>query len=255
MSYGTKSIACLIPARYNSSRFPGKLLAVALGKTVLQRTIESALQIFSPEQLFIATDDQRIADHVASLGCHAIWTDPNHLNGTDRIAEAVMKTPALEKAEIIVNLQGDHPCTKPATLRAAVDILLFDPGAVMSTVAIALKKEEDFFSPHVVKVVVSKKGDALYFSRSPIPYFKGAIPPNALQHIGLYCFRRDFLLQYSRMKATDLQKIEDLEQLKILEEGYRIKVALVEEESVAVDTPSDLAKLVQLLEREKNYVS
>jgi 3-deoxy-manno-octulosonate cytidylyltransferase (CMP-KDO synthetase) len=255
MSLGTNNkIACLIPARYNSSRFPGKLLAIALGKTVLQRTIESALEAFKPEQLFIATDDERIAQHVQSLGCNAIWTDPNHINGSDRIAEAVLKTPALQRAEIIVNLQGDHPCTRPATLRAAVDILISDPNAVMSTVAIALKNEEDFFSPHVVKVVVSKNGNALYFSRSPIPYFKGALPSNALQHIGLYCFRRDFLLEYSRMKASDLQKMEDLEQLKILEEGYRIKVAIVEEESVAVDTPSDLIKLVQLLQREKNNV-
>ena len=242
-------IVCLIPARYNSTRFPGKLLANALGKTVLQRTIESALEAFEAEQLFIATDDERIAAHVESLGCNAIWTDPNHLNGTDRIAEAVLKTAALDTADIIVNLQGDHPRTRRNTFKAVIDILQSDPHAVMSTVAIPLKEEEAFFSPHVVKVTLDRNGNALYFSRSPIPYWKGKLPPNALQHLGLYCFRRDFLLEYSRMKATDLQRLEDLEQLKVLEAGYRIKVAIVEEEAIAVDTPNDLAKLIQLLEK------
>jgi len=252
IGYWVMQIACLIPARYNSTRFPGKLLALAHGKTVLQRTIESALAAFEPDQLFIATDDERIAKHVEELGCNAIWTDPNHMNGTDRIAEAVLKTEALQRAEFIVNLQGDHPCTGVHALKRVVDILQKESEAVMSTIATPLSNLQDFLSPHVVKVVLDGEGNALYFSRSPIPYYKGVLPPNALQHVGLYCFRTDFLLKYSRMKASDLQKMEDLEQLKVLEAGYRIKVAVVEEKAVAVDTPSDLAKLIELLE---TYVS
>jgi 3-deoxy-manno-octulosonate cytidylyltransferase (CMP-KDO synthetase) len=247
-------IACLIPARYNSSRFPGKLLEKALGKTVLQWTIESALQAFEPQQLFIATDDERIARHVEEIGLQAIWTDPSHINGTDRIAEAVLKSRALERAEIIVNLQGDHPCIQPGTLKAAIDILLSDPQAAMSTVAAPIASVEEFYSPHVVKVVINSRNDALYFSRSPIPYFKGGRPPNALHHIGLYCFRRDFLLEYSLMEASHLQKMEDLEQLKALERGHRIKVAIVEEKTIGVDTPNDLAKLVEHLKQEKGNV-
>jgi 3-deoxy-manno-octulosonate cytidylyltransferase (CMP-KDO synthetase) len=242
-------IACLIPARYNSTRFPGKLLAKAGGKTVLQRTVESALSAFEPEQLFVATDDDRIASHMNEIGIQVVWTHPNHSNGTDRIAEAVSKTPALAMAEIIVNLQGDHPCTGRATFRAVVDILSKDPGAVMSTVATPLTNEGDFFSPHVVKVVVDCRGNALYFSRSPLPYFKGGLPPNALQHIGIYCFRKQFLLEYSRMASSHLQKMEDLEQLKVLEQGHRIKVAIVEEKSIGVDTPNDLDKLIEYLEK------
>ena len=247
-------IACLIPARYNSSRFPGKLLAKALGKTVLQRTIESALGAFEPEQLFIATDDERIARHVEEVGASAIWTDPSHLNGTDRIAEAVEKTPALEGVEIVVNLQGDHPLIARATLKAAVDILHSDPEAVMSTVAAPLTEKEAFFSPHVVKTVLDLHGNALYFSRSPLPYCKTGLPPKALQHIGLYCFRRDFLLKYSHLPASPLQKMEDLEQLKALEHGYRIKVAIVEETTIGIDTPADLTQLVKFLEKEKANV-
>lgn len=221
---------------------------------MLQRTVESALNAFEPEQLFVATDDERIAKHMDEIGTKVIWTDPRHSNGTDRIAEAILKTPALEKAEIVVNLQGDHPCTDAATLKAAVAILRKSPDAVMSTVATPLTNSDDFFSPHVVKVVVDCHGNALYFSRSPLPYFKGGLPPGALQHIGLYCFRRAFLLEYSSLASSHLQKMEDLEQLKVLEQGYRIKVAIVEEKTIGVDTPNDLVKLIEHLEREKSYV-
>jgi 3-deoxy-manno-octulosonate cytidylyltransferase (CMP-KDO synthetase) len=237
-------IACLIPARYQSSRFPGKLLAYALGKTILQRTIESALNAFKPEQLFIATDDERIAEHVKTMGAQVIWTHSNHVNGTNRIAEAVLKTAALDATEIIVNLQGDHPCTQPDTLKSVIDILLSDPEAVLSTAATPLQREEDFFSPHVVKAVVDRYNNALYFSRCPIPYYKGSLPPNALQHIGLYCFRKSFLLECARADDGQLQSIEDLEQLKALEQGYRIKVAIVDEKAIGIDTPEDLGRLV-----------
>jgi 3-deoxy-manno-octulosonate cytidylyltransferase (CMP-KDO synthetase) len=241
------TIACLIPARYNSTRFPGKLLALALGKTVLQRTIESALQYFEPSQVFVATDDERIAKHVEELGVEAIWTLPSHINGSERIAEAIQKTPKLANVDIIVNLQGDHPCMSAASLQAAIDVLAKDPQAMMSTIATPIHFLEDFLAPQIVKVVVGKDNNALYFSRSPIPYSKNGMPNNALQHIGLYCFRRDFLLKYPQMISTPLQIQEDLEQLKVLEEGFRIKVAIVNETCIGVDIPSDLSKLEELL--------
>lgn len=240
-------IACLIPARYNSTRFPGKLLALALGKTVLQHTIEAALQHFEPNQVFVATDDTRIVELVEGLGVRAIWTAASHINGSDRIAEALLKTPELATAEIILNLQGDHPCMTRSSLRAAVAVLDNDPEAMMSTIATPILHRVDFMAPQIVKVVVDERGNALYFSRSPIPYAKEGVPGNALQHIGLYCFRRDFLLKYPQMATTPLQLQEDLEQLKVLEQGYRIKVAIVQEQCIGVDLPSDLTKLEEFL--------
>jgi len=240
-------IACLIPARYNSSRFPGKLLALALGKTVLQRTIESALEHFDHSQVFVATDDERIALHVESLGVQVVWTDPAHLNGSERIAEALAKTPSLAETEIILNLQGDHPSMDGASLQAAVDILCGDSEAMMSTIATPILHLEDFLAPQIVKVVVDSNSNALYFSRAPIPYSKNGLPGNALQHIGLYCFRREFLLKYPHMINTPLQLQEDLEQLKALETGFKIKVAVVNERCIGVDIPSDLSKLEEFL--------
>lgn len=240
-------IACLIPARFNSSRFPGKLLALARGKTVLQRTFEAAALYFDREAIFIATDDERIGDHMQEVGAQVIWTSPECRNGTERIAEAVAKTAGLGSAEIILNLQGDHPTTDPKTIRAVVEALQADPGSSMSTAAAPIRSLSDFQSPHIVKVVVDENGNALYFSRSPIPYCKKGVPSSALQHIGLYCFRRDFLLEFGGLESTPLQMEEDLEQLKALETGRRIKVALVDEVAIGVDTPGDLVKLEEFL--------
>jgi 3-deoxy-manno-octulosonate cytidylyltransferase (CMP-KDO synthetase) len=245
-------IACLIPARYNSSRFPGKLLQLARGKTVLQRTYESALSYFAPSQIVIATDDERIAEHAIELGSSVIWTSPDCLNGTERIAEAVRKSPLLSTMDVIVNLQGDHPCTSKEAIQAALEALLSNPQTPLSTLAIPLLSWADFQSPHVVKVVVGQRGQALYFSRSPIPFSKGpSIPRGAFHHLGLYCFRRPFLLKYTEMARTPLQLTEDLEQLKVLESGYPIQVAIVEESKkrsgFGIDTPQDLAQLEEFL--------
>lgn len=241
--------ACLIPARFNSSRFPGKLLKMAHGKTVLQRTIESALNYFPAGRLFVATDHEEIARHVELFGVTPIWTSPTCPSGTDRIAEAVLKTPALQDTEIIVNLQGDYPLTPPETLAAAIVALELDKTAAMSTVAAPIHTLDDFFSPHVVKVVLDQENNALYFSRSPIPFAKQGIPPNALHHIGLYCFRRPFLLQYPQIRPSPLQLQEDLEQLKLLENGWKIKVAIVDEKIIGIDVPEDLIKLEERIKR------
>lgn len=245
-------IACLIPARYQSSRFPGKLLQWAQGKTVLQRTYESACSYFDPAQIAIATDDPRIAQHAEEFGSAVIWTSPQCLNGTERIAEAVKHSPLLSDVDIVVNLQGDHPCTSREAIEAVVEALLTNPEAPLSTIAIPLQSWTDFQSPHVVKVVVDQTGKALYFSRSPIPFAKGpSIPAGALQHLGLYCFRKKFLLEYIEMGNTELQMGEDLEQLKVLEKGYPIQVAIVQEpqkrSGFGIDTPHDLAQLEKFL--------
>ncbi len=240
-------IACLIPARYNSTRFPGKLLALAKGKSVLQRTFESACLCFDRKQIFIATDDERIERHAKEIGAQVIWTSSDCINGTDRIAQAVEKTRELDGATIIVNLQGDHPCTDPQTIQKAVEALKMDEEAEMSTAAVPLTSLKDYLSPHVVKVVRDREDNALYFSRSPIPYSASGVPLDALQHVGLYCFRRNFLLKFARLANTPLQKQEDLEQLRALEMGYRIKLIIAKESSLGVDTPEDLVKLEEFL--------
>lgn len=240
--------ACLIPARYNSSRFPGKLLELAHGKTVLERTVESALKYFDPSRVFVATDDEQIARHVETLGLLPIWTSSSCISGTDRIAEAVLKCPELNETEIIVNLQGDYPLTPPETLQAAIEALETDPTAAMSTVAAPIHSLEDFLAPQVVKVILDNQKNALYFSRSPIPFSKTGVPKGALHHIGLYCFRRPFLLQYPNIAPTPLQLQEDLEQLKLLESGWKIKVAIVHEKVMGIDVPEDLVKLKGFLQ-------
>ncbi len=240
------TVACVIPARYNSSRFPGKLLVRAAGKTILQRTFERASDCPDIDELYVATDDERIANHVQSLGGQVIWTSPECKNGTERIIEALRSHSRLQQASIIVNLQGDHPCTEPGTIGAIIQKLKSDKEAVMSTAVTAIKNIEDFQSPHIVKAVFDREGNALYFSRSPIPYSRD---PSSLgyAHIGIYCFRRTFLLSDLGAELTPLQKSEDLEQLKILELGHRIKIAIVDEIPMGVDTPQDLVKLEKYL--------
>ncbi|MBS0625367.1 MAG: 3-deoxy-manno-octulosonate cytidylyltransferase [Verrucomicrobia bacterium] len=239
----TMKAICIIPARYNSSRFPGKLLALAHGKTILQRTFESALRCKKLSDLFVATDDEQIASHIQKLGGQIIWTSPHCKNGTERIAEALTLKPELQKADIIVNLQGDHPCTTPDAISAIIGLLRDDPGASMSTAAVPLHDPIDFFSPHVVKCLFDQHFNALYFSRSPIPYSPRGMPKKAYHHIGLYGYRTPFLLSTLAAPPTELQLEEDLEQLKTLELGYRIKVAVINDTPLGVDTPQDLVRL------------
>lgn len=232
---------CIIPARYNSSRFPGKLLKMAAGQTVLERTFRSAQQAKSIDKIFIATDDERIAEHIESLGGSILWTPNTCKNGTERIAKALLAYPELQKARCIVNLQGDHPLTSPTTLEAIAKVLLDDPEADVATAVRPIQSQDDFFSPHVVKCVLGVSGKALYFSRAPIPY--GASSDNRYQHIGIYAYKTSFLLLLSSLPDTPLCTSEDLEQLKFLELGYCIKAAVVEDCALGVDTPNDLLKL------------
>lgn len=251
-----KEVIGIIPARYASTRFPGKPLIDIKGKTLIQRTYENALRATSLKSIVVATDDQRIYDHVQGFGGQVVMTSPHWPTGTDRLAEVLLNEPKLNKADIVVNIQGDEPCLDPAVIDAVSAILINDPEAVMSTAMTPLKNEADVCNPNIVKCVVDTFGTALYFSRAMIPYNKtGKYDPatSYFRHLGIYAYRPSFLSLYQQLPATPLQLAEDLEQLKVLEHGFRIKVALVEEMTIGVDTPQDIQKVEQWLCRQNTY--
>lgn len=240
----------IIPARYASTRFPGKPLTLILGKTLLQRTFENALQASIIDKLLVATDDGRIAEHVRQFGGQAVMTSLSCPTGTDRLAEVLQLYPELLKAEAVVNIQGDEPCLDPRAIVAAVNLLLQDPQASMATVVTPLKTKEEAFNPSIVKCVLDQHHNALYFSRSLIPSSKKQhFNPKGpyYRHIGLYVYRPAFLLHYQTLSPTPLQLEEDLEQLKVLEHGYRIKAAVTDQACIGVDTPEDLNKIERWL--------
>lgn len=248
----------MIPARYQSSRFPGKILAPIDGKTLIQRTYENAQRFSSIQHLVIATDDQRIYDHVQGFGADVIMTCPSCPTGTDRLVEVLKKNRAYDDATIIVNIQGDEPCLDPAVIEKLVQLLQEDPTAVMSTAVIKLDNPEEAFSRSVVKCVFDSNYNALYFSRSLIPagHANTMNPATTYyRHMGIYAFRREFLLQYSELPPSPLQQAEDLEQLKILEHGFRIKIGVVDHFSIGVDLPEDIKKVEKWLQTCKQNTS
>jgi 3-deoxy-manno-octulosonate cytidylyltransferase (CMP-KDO synthetase) len=236
----------IIPARFASSRFPGKPLAQILGKTLLQRTYENAALSPSLEDLFVATDHEGIADHVRSFGGNVLLTSLACENGTQRIAECLKNEPRLQQTEILVNIQGDHPCVATATIEKIIKALREDEEASMSTPVCLIDDPEEIFSSHVVKCVFDQKQRALYFSRSPIPYHKKA-NMCYYSHIGIYAYRTSFLPQFAHLPDTPLQLKEDLEQLKAIEHGFKIKVAVVSEKVLGVDVPEDIRKVEKYL--------
>jgi 3-deoxy-manno-octulosonate cytidylyltransferase (CMP-KDO synthetase) len=233
----------IILARYASSRLPGKALKPILGKSMVQRVLERSLAAPCLDSVWVATDDERISRAVESLGGRAIMTSPDHPSGTDRLAEAV----ANMEAEIIVNLQGDQPFLSAEMIGEGVQPLLDDPTLPMATLMHAVARPDDFANPAVVKVVVDRLGNALYFSRSLIPYPRQAIRHKVFEHVGLYVYRRDFLLTLARLSPTPLEEIESLEQLRVLEHGYKLRVIETrvqdhEFNGFSVDTAEDLAR-------------
>lgn len=247
----------IIPTRYNSTRLPGKLLIPILGKTLLQRTYENALLAKSLNSLFIATYEDQIHDHAKSFGGYVVRTHPNCTNGTDCVAAALEQHPHLMEADVIVNIQGDEPCLDPECIDLAVKALLADPAASVSTLVTRITNREDAMSSSIVKCVMDSQHNALYFSRTLIPSNKqNGYQPNTpyYRHIGLYAFRPEFLLEYPKLPPTPLQLEEDLEQLKILEHGYRIKVATVDRVSIGVDLPEDIQKIEQWLCKQNIYL-
>lgn len=237
-------VACIIPSRYASTRLPGKPLRMIAGKTLVQRVYERAILAKVPDTVIVATDHTDIENEVNRFGGRVVMTSVDHPTGTDRLAEVAAHFP---EYDIIVNVQGDEPLIDPDVIdRLARDLLDHDD-LDMATVATPLKKE-DYDDPSSVKVVVNRKDEALYFSRSLIPYPRHDFSEPPLKHVGIYAYRRDFLLAYAKMEQTPLEKTESLEQLRALEMGYKIGVIQVETEDIGIDTEADLQRANEYFE-------
>jgi 3-deoxy-manno-octulosonate cytidylyltransferase (CMP-KDO synthetase) len=234
------SVIAVIPARYGSSRLPGKALADVQGVPMVVRVWRQASAARFLTKVLVATDDERIAEVVRNAGGVAEMTSREHQSGTDRIAEVAQRIPA----EIYLNVQGDLPFIPPADLDALAAPMHADAGVAMATIATPIIDEEEWRNPNVVKVICDDRGDALYFSRSPIPFWRDneGAPPIALRHIGVYGYRRDFLLEFASWAPGRLEQIEKLEQLRAMERGHRIRVVRSVAPSLEIDTPDDLAR-------------
>jgi len=233
----------IIPARYQSTRLPGKPLALILGKPMIWYVYQQAKKSRYLEEVIVATDDQRIVEAVESFGGKAVLTAREHRTGTDRLAQVAENM----TAEIIVNIQGDEPLIQPEMIDQAIEPLLQDDTLVMATLKKKIDEQEDLHNPHLVKVVADKNNRALYFSRSLLPFPREETGQPVYKHVGLYVYRRDFLLAFSRMEPTPLEQTESLEQLRVLENGYPIYVVETPYSSQGVDTPEDLAKVTALI--------
>ena len=238
---------CVIPARYSSTRLPGKPLKDICGKPMICRVYERASRAKSVAEVIVATDDERILQAVEKNFGKAIMTRADHKTGTDRLAEVAEKFPDVE---VIVNVQGDEPLIEPALIDELVSEFVKDKNLQMATVATELTDADEMNNPNNVKVVFDKNNDALYFSRSLIPYPRNAGAAKIFKHIGIYAYRRNFLLNYAKMEPTPLEQSESLEQLRALENGFKIRVIKSSCRFVGVDTEEDL-KLVNEIYREE----
>lgn len=240
-----KNVA-LVPARFASTRLPGKPLLSETGRPLIIHVLDAAKRASRINRVIVATDDQRIFDAVQTHGGEAMMTRSDHATGSDRIAEVAANLP---DAEIIVNLQGDEPDISGEAIDKVVRLLEDNPKAPMATIATPIRDPEMFRDPSCVKAVRDSKGRALYFSRSPIPCHRDGLPQSGqilgLLHLGLYAYRRDFLLQLSSLPQSPLESSEKLEQLRVLEAGYEILIDVVEERSVGIDTPEDYRRFVE----------
>jgi 3-deoxy-manno-octulosonate cytidylyltransferase (CMP-KDO synthetase) len=240
--------AIVIPARYASQRLPGKLLLRATGKYLVEHVYERACRARTASAVLVATDDPRIEAAVRSFGGHVVRTRRDHTCGTDRVAEVARTL----DVDVIVNLQGDEPLIDPATLDLLAELLERDATADMATVAAPITSMEQWRNPNCVKVVCDLRGRALYFSRSPIPFVRdgqpdfACDPPLMLQHLGLYAYRRAFLLQLASAPPTLLEKVEKLEQLRVLAMGRHIQVGLTRQAAIGVDTLADYEQFVRI---------
>lgn len=240
-------VLAVIPVRFASTRFPGKPLAKIGGKTLLAHTYSNAANIPGIDYLLVATDDERIASHCKEIGADFVMTSGTHTTGTDRVLEAVQKwSQSHGEPAIVINIQGDEPCLPPSVISGMLNLLATSPEAPIATAASKVPYSSSLEKTSVVKCVVDEQQNALYFSRSVIP--RGHTSPETLLcHIGVYAFRYPFLAKYGSLPKTPLQLAEDLEQLKVIEHGFKIKTAIVDEPSLGVDTPEDLEKVKKYL--------
>ncbi|MBW2609704.1 MAG: 3-deoxy-manno-octulosonate cytidylyltransferase [Deltaproteobacteria bacterium] len=240
-----KTIA-FIPSRYDSTRFPGKPLALISGKPMIQHVYRCATSCPDVSEVFVATDDERIFQCVHDFGGKAIMTERKHPSGTDRIAEAVQKI-GLSEDDLIVNIQGDQPVFHPEIISRMIDPLKQDSDIPMGTVQFRITDQAEVENGNIVKVVTDNEGFALYFSRSPIPLFRDSESDRVCyKHLGFYVYRKDFILQFSRLPGGKLEAAEKLEQLRALEHGFRIRVVEVAHDSTEVDAPEDIRKIEEL---------
>ncbi|MGE3182332.1 MAG: 3-deoxy-manno-octulosonate cytidylyltransferase [Phycisphaerae bacterium] len=245
-------VVAVLPARFGAVRFPGKPLAKETGKYLIQHVYEQTIQATSINRVIVATDDDRIAAAVAEFGGESMMTSPDHASGTDRLAEVLTKlggVDALGPNGVILNVQGDEPEVDPEALNQLVACIRNDKSCRMATIACPFPADFDPNSPNCVKVVLNREKRALYFSRSLIPYVRDAADRESalrpLLHLGVYAFRPEFLMEFSRLKPTPLERSEKLEQLRVLENGVAIAVEIVERPSVGIDTPEDYALFVR----------
>lgn len=236
-------ILCVIPARYASTRLPGKPLKDIAGKPMICRVYDRASQAKTLSGVVVATDDERILQAVETHGGRAMMTAKDHPTGTDRLAEVAAAYPDVD---LIINVQGDEPLIEPSLIDELGRAFADDEALQMATVATPMTDEAEQKNPNNVKVVTDKNGFALYFSRSLIPYPRNDAGTPVYKHIGIYAYRRGFLLAYAKMTPTPLERSESLEQLRALENGYRIKCIVTNARFVGVDTPEDLAKVNEI---------
>ncbi len=254
-------VVAIIPARWASTRFPGKPLARIKDKPMIQWVVEQAQKASRVSEVIVATDDKRILDAVIGFGGKAVMTSQDHISGSDRIAEVASGL----NCDIVVNIQGDEPLIPPENIDQVVDCLENNPASKVATLMMAVRAWGEITDPNVVKVVADQKGRALYFSRSPIPFHRDAwqngLPENipkvkeeridrVYKHIGLYAYTRPFLMEFTQLLPTPLEQLEKLEQLRILENGYPVHVEITEKLSMGVDCLEDLGKIERFLDRE-----
>lgn len=236
-------VLCVIPARYASTRLPGKPLSMIAGKPMIQRVYERACQAKIPYEVVVATDNELVKNAIDSCGGKAVMTSPDHPSGTDRLAEVALMYPDVD---VIVNVQGDEPMIPPEVIDRLAMCFEDDADLKMATMKVKMD-EEDYNNPAAVKVVTDMNGYALYFSRSLMPYPRNKPADyKVFKHVGIYAYRRDFLLKYAALAPTPLERAESLEQLRALENGYKIKVLESDFQGIGVDTPEDLAAVNEL---------
>ncbi len=243
-------VIAVIPARYDSTRFAGKVLAKDTGKFLIQHTYEQACLAKLPKKVIIAADDEKVVAAAGTFGAECVLTSPDHQSGTDRIAEAVAEM----DVEIIINLQGDEPEIDPDNIDYLARLLMNNPDCPMATLSADFQTAEQVADTNIVKVIIGRNHRAIYFSRHPIPYDRDASGVGNVQqysrHIGIYAYRKDFLLEITGLPQTPLEKIEKLEQLRAIEHGYPILVGKVQHTCDGIDTPEQYAEFVKRCEKE-----